>query len=117
AVSRHQALASAGRAGVPVRFLGSAAVERLDRALGSHRHLVNRAVAEIDELLGLADRELRSETVAGVARVGGRRSVAALHRVGHLRIAELPRPDAIADADELAVPAIRRKPDFDLDVG
>src|SRR5690606_3788736 len=45
------------------------------------------------------------------------RSVAALHRVGHLRIAELPRPDAIADADELAVPAIRRKPDFDLDVG
>src|SRR5690606_14446428 len=81
-----------------------------------HRHLVNRAVAEIDELLGLADRELGSEAIAGVAGVSGRRGVAPLHRVGHLRIAELTRPDTIANADELAVPTISREPDFDLDV-
>jgi hypothetical protein len=43
-------------------------------------------------------------------------TAAARDGIRHLRIAELACPNAVADADQLAVPIVRRQPDFDLDV-
>src|SRR5690606_5236534 len=73
-------------------------------------------VAEVDQLLGVADGPFSGHAVASVAGVGGGDRIAAAERVGELRIAELPSPDAVADADELTVPATGGKPDLDLDV-
>ena len=110
-----EALASAGRAAVPVRPPRAAAVERVDDRLRLDGHLVLGAIREVDELFGMAERE--PAAAAGVARIGRARRVAALQRVGHRRITDRPRPAAVADRLELAVPSGRRQPHFDLDVG
>ena len=54
---------------------GARAVERGDGGLALHRGFVDRAIAEIDQLLGMPDGEARIG--AGVAGVGRRHGVAA----------------------------------------
>ena len=63
-----EALTSARRAAIPVRALRRHAVERLDQRLGLHGHLVLGAPGEVDELLGMIERERPAP--ADVSRVG-----------------------------------------------
>src|SRR5580765_8850109 len=52
----HERHASAGRTAFEVGVLRSAIVEGLDDLPGLERHLVRRAVAEVDHLLRMTDR-------------------------------------------------------------
>ena len=109
----HQALPSSGRAAVPVRQPRPAIVELRDQRLGLHRRLVDGAIREVHELFRMTDGEQR--VAALVARIGGRRRVAFLHRRHHRRKADDAGPAAAADELKLAVPVLRQ-PGFHFDL-
>jgi hypothetical protein len=109
----HQTLTSARRTAVPVREARRAAVVGVDERLGLHGHLMDGAIGEVHELLGVVDREERVPALVSGIRRGGH--VAFLQRGGHRRVADRPRPSAIADRLELAVPVLGGHPDFDVD--
>ena len=71
ALRRHQALAAAGGTPLVIRQGRCPAVERLDQGFRLHRHLVHRAVSEVDQLLGMAERERRAPAlVPGIVGCG-----------------------------------------------
>ena len=111
---RRQSLPAALRAAIPERQLRRAAVVRVDDRLGLHRHLVMRAVGQVDQLLGVAVRELRASP--DVAGIGAGTGVSGGDRFGERGIGDRPGPSAVADGLKFAVPPGRRQPDFDLDV-
>src|SRR5258708_6921643 len=69
----------------------------------------------IDEFLGMSQRP--TGIAAGVSGVGGGHGVTALQRTAETRIRKRAGKAAIAHTLELAVPAGRRHPDFEPDVG
>ncbi len=94
---------------------GLATVEGLDEVLRTNRHLVLRAIREVDELLRMADHELA--TTATMTVVRSRRGVAPQQRVFHRIVRDGATPTAATDCEKLAVPSRCRKPDFDTDGG
>ena len=111
----HERLPAAARTAVEVRDARSGAVERPDRGLPLHRGLVHGPVAEIDQPLGMANREAGvGARVPGVARRGG---ITATQRVGQRGVLDRTTPRTIANLEVLAVPARHRQPDFGPDVG
>ena len=77
ALRLHERLAAAVRAGIEVRALGRAAVERRDGRFRCDGGFVDRAIAEVDDLLGMAERPAGIGAAGAVAGVGGGRGVAA----------------------------------------
>ena len=110
----HRLTSSSGTA-VPVGIPRRPLVMRRDDPLGGHRHLVRRAPAEVDDLLGMSGREARG--IARVPGVGRRGRVASLHCGLHRAVGDRAGEAAVSDRLELAVPAGQRHPHFDLDVG
>ena len=84
----HERLPPAVRAAVPVGSRRRVAVEGGGDRLGGHGHLVHRAVAVVDHLLGVTRHEPR--TVADVSRVGASGGVAT-------RDGGRPAPDTAAN--------------------
>src|SRR5207244_7878447 len=78
----------------------------------SDGHLVFGSVREVDEFLGMSEREC--STRLGMARVGGRGCVPTAQRLRHRRVTDRPGPPAVADRLELAIPSGGRQPYFDL---
>ena len=78
------------------------------------RHLVNGAIAEVDVLVAVAERE--GHGVADVAGVGRARGIAAANRLDHGVVADDAGGVAVADRLKLLVPAADRQPHFHLDV-
>jgi hypothetical protein len=77
--------------------------------------VVNGAIAEIDQLFRMAERELRS--ITDVARVCGRGSISATERRRECWILNRAVPAAVANLLKLAVPAGERQPHLGFDVG
>ena len=107
ALREHHPLLTAGGAAKKVGEARTPPVcGRRERAPGRHRQ-VRRAVAEILPHLGIAD------AGAGGVALGsevGRRCRAAAAKVGaELLRGQPPSPAAVADADEAAVPPLRRR--------
>src|SRR5580704_353140 len=69
----HQRLAPAIRAVCKIRMLRRVAVKCLDRRFAYHRHLVDGAVREVDNLLGMPKRPSRVGAFCCVAGVRGGR--------------------------------------------
>ncbi len=63
-----QALAPAGRAAVPIGDARRLTVEGFDDGLRLHRHFVNRAIAEVDQLFWVSQGKRAATT--GVTGVG-----------------------------------------------
>ena len=116
---RHHGLASAGRASLEVRVLRRSIVERLDQLLRCDRRVVHGAIGEVDDLLGMAEREHAVGTVGrGVAGIGGRGRVAEAQRHLHVAVAlDRSGKPAVAHHHELAVPVLGRHPELGVDVG
>ena len=115
ALRLHERLPAAARAARKIREPRLRAIKRGDGGLALYRRLVHRAIAEIDQLLGMAGSEARGvPRVPGVGR-GGR--VAAPQRRRQRRVLNEAVPAAVPDLLELAVPARNRQPDFALDIG
>src|SRR4051812_531467 len=110
-----QSLLAAGGAAVPVRRLGASPVIGIGEGLGFDSHLMDGAVSEVDQLLGVSGDERGVATV--VAGIGGGGCVSTADRVRQRGIDNVAGPSAIADAHELAVPTVGGEPDFDLDFG
>ncbi len=108
-------LAATLRTAVEVRELRRAAVVRVDHALGGYGHLVDGAIAEVHQLLRMADGELG--VVADVAGVGARGRVAVQYRARHRGVRKHAGEAAVADRLELAVPPRSGQPHLDFDVG
>ena len=83
---RGNALPAPLRAAVPDRERGRAAVKGVNHRLGARRHLVHGAIAEVDHLLRMPERECGR--VADVSGVGGRGGIAGRHRLGQRRVRE-----------------------------
>ena len=75
ALRLHERLPAAARAAGEVRQALPHAVERGDRGFTLERRFVHRAIAEIDQLLGMAEREARASSQ--VPGIGGRGGVSA----------------------------------------
>src|SRR6202011_5190514 len=90
-----------------------------DQRLRRYSHLVNRAIAEIDQLLRMSQRERRSGSLRGLmAGVGRRRGVAFATCGAHRGEPDAPRPSAVPYSLELPVPIGRRgEPYFHFDMG
>ena len=109
-----EALSPASRAAVPVGKSGRAAVEGLDDGLRLHGHFVLGAPREVDELFRMIER--KRPAAPHMPGVGGRARIPCADGVGHGGIADHAGPASVADSLELAVPAVRRQPDFHFDI-
>ena len=112
----HQSHPPAGRTALEVGVLRVAIVEGLDDLLRLDRHLVGRAVPEVDHLLRVPDRP--GSTLFLVTRVCARGRVPEPQRLRHVVGEALNRAGkaAVADAHELPVPLVRRrKPHLHVD--
>ncbi len=118
ALRGHHALAAARRAAFVVGVVERRAIERVDQVLRLHRHVVQRAEREVDDLLGMPERKhARGAVGCRVTRVGAGRRIAAAQRNLHVAPAlDRAGPAAVADGEELAVPILRRQPELDVDV-
>jgi hypothetical protein len=76
---------------------------RDDEGLGRDRHVVDRAIGEIDEFLGMSGDEI--PVAPDVARVCARRGIARRDRRRERRIRNRSTESAIADTLKLVVPA------------
>ena len=112
----HEGLPPAVRAAMEIRALHGPAVEGGRDRLARHRHLVDGAVTEVDDLLGVPERPGRVRRSPAVPGVGGCGRVAEAHGPGQAPQVEVTRESAVAGPLELAVPSRRRKPDLELDV-
>ena len=78
-----QPLLAAGRAAAPIGMRLRFSVEGLHNRFRLHRHLVLRAISEIDQLLGMSERKAGAAAfMAGIGRGDG---VACFHRRRHRR--------------------------------
>ena len=107
-------LPAALRASIEIRESRRGAVERRDDGFCRHRHLVNRAVREVNQLFGMTGYEVG--VVADMTGVGARRSRNRQRPQQPSRDTEWCPPAAIADRLQLPIPPRRREPHFDLDV-
>src|SRR5579884_2700084 len=112
----HQRLAPAVRAASKIGMLRLLLVERGNRLLGDVGHHVNRAVAEIDDLLRMSERPTRIDCRSRMAGIGSSRCIAVTHSESHTSVVDLSGEAAIALRLEFAVPTGLRHPHFDLDV-
>jgi hypothetical protein len=112
---RLEALPAALRAPVPVGPIRCGSVMCLDDGFGLLRHLVNRAVAEVDQLLAVNGKTPVPKPPR-VACVGCRDRVAACQRFRHEEVKDETGRAAVADADELAVPGLGQ-PHFEMNLG
>ena len=109
----HQSFFATGRAAVEVGVLRRLAVERLDDGLALHRHLVNAARTVVDDLLQVLHPRGRIPLVAGVGAADG----VALDELGpHVGVLDVAGEAVVAVALELAVPALERHPQLELDL-
>src|SRR5262249_56318619 len=108
-------LASTGGAAVPILQRRAAVVVSGNDLLRGGRHLVDRTPSVINALLGMTDGP--SGTAPGMPRIRGARGVSARQRRGEGGIGDVAVERAVANRQELAVPAGQRQPDLDLDVG
>src|SRR5438046_7358396 len=83
--------------------LVGAAEVGIDDGPALNGHLVNGAIAHVDELFGMADREGRG--VADVTGVGACGGITGGQRGGERGVGNRACPSSIADALKLAVPA------------
>src|SRR5436305_12182937 len=86
-------------------------IECFDEDLGLHRHLMLRAIGEVNELLWVTNYETGSFPRMSVIRSTGR--VSATKGIRHPGIGDGTSPSTTADREELAVPIRLRKPDLD----
>lgn len=93
AKSRHQALTAPGRARVPEGILRRRAVECLYQPFGRDGRDMDRVMAEVDQLLRVADGPFGSQTIACVAGVGSRRGVIAADIAAQLGEADRAGPE------------------------
>ena len=111
----HERLPASARAAGEIRKLRRRAIERGHDGFAAQRRFVHGAIAEIDQLLGMAGREARR--VSRVAGVGGRGCVSFTQRGRQRGVLDKAVPAAVADFLEFAVPAGKRQPGFGFDVG
>ncbi len=111
-LERHSA---AARAAGEVRQLGRHPVEAGDGRLAVHGGLVNGAMPEVGDLLGVPERPRRAG--ARVPGVGGRGRIAAAQRLTERGVLDRSGEGAVAHLLELAVPSRDGHPDFAPDVG
>ncbi len=118
ALRGHDALPAARRAALVVRVVERLGVEHVDEPLRLHGHVVQRAIREVDDLLGVPEREHAARAVGRrMPRVRRGRRIAAPQRGLHVAVAlDRAGPAAVADGEELAVPVLRRQPQLDVDV-
>ena len=118
ALRGHHALPAARRAALVIGVVERLRVEDVDHLLRLHGHVVQRAIREVDDLLGVPEREHAGLAVGGrVARVRAGRGVAAAQRFLHVAVAlDRAGPAAVAHREELAVPVLRRQPQLHVDV-
>src|SRR5215467_13545610 len=95
-------LASTGRTPVEVRPLRRVAVVRRRDGLRGHGHLVNGALLEVHELLGMADHEVG--VAADVTGIGADRRIARQERRRHRTIRDGAGPRAVANGQQFSVP-------------
>src|SRR5262249_43139167 len=79
------------------------------------RHLMNRAVTEINYLFRMAEPEACVIGLALMTGVGTRRRITTRERFRHHGEPKGSRITAVANADKLAVPTASRHPDFNVD--
>ena len=109
-----QSLAATSRAANPVRLAGGTHIEIPHHLLRRTRHLVHGAIAEVDHLLRMSQREPAAATL--VPGVGGGRGIAALQPIRQRRVGNAAGKAPIAHAQQLAVPALQRQPHLDADI-
>ena len=97
-------------------MLRSLSIKCMDRFFGDASHLVNSAMAEVDDLLRMSQRPFRIHRRTRVARVCSGGGVSVAQRHAELAVINQAGEPAIANALQLAVPSRDRHPDFDLDV-
>jgi len=105
------------RAPVPIGMFGSISVIGSDDGLGFDGHLMDRSIPEINHLFGMAQREAGVSRTAVVPGICGGGRIAAPKRHSNEGIQDCSQPTAIANAHELAIPARRGHPYFELDTG
>src|SRR6266478_964855 len=98
-------------------MLRTLSIECVDRLLGHARHLVDSAMAEVDDFLWMPQRPSRINRRSRVARVGGGARVSLTHGHTQLHVVDKPGESAVAKALQLAVPPGDGQPDFELDIG
>jgi tetratricopeptide (TPR) repeat protein len=98
-------------------LLAELAVKLLHDQPGDARHFVVPAMAEIDDLLRMAERPRRINRPAGMAGISSRGGVALGHGLAQSFGTDLAREASVAEALEPSVPSVNRHPDFNLDIG
>jgi len=117
ALGFHQRLTAAVGTTLEIGVRCRPAVERLDQALGVHVGFMQRAVAEIHDLLRVFESPARVRAVAFVPRVGGGGGVTAPEVARQRVIVDRPGEAAVAGRQEPAVPPGGGQPDLKTDVG
>ena len=110
-----KSLSATVRAAVEVGEPRRVAIKSGDGRLPLHGRLVDGAIAKVDQLVGMAQREARA--AADVTGVCGRGGVSASQRGRKRCILDRAGPAAVTDLLELSVPAGERHPNLRLDVG
>src|SRR5262249_14800932 len=107
------------RAAFEIGVLRQPVVELLDQLFGLERHLVNRAVREVHNLLRMAQAKHPVGTIGGrVTGIGSGGRIA--QPQGHLHVGiTLNRSgkSSVSDGEEPSVPVLGRHPELDVDVG
>src|SRR6185369_2869585 len=98
-------------------MLWSFAIVGLDHGPCNARHLVNAAVPEVGNLLGMAERPASINRRTGVPSVSGRGDVPGAHRCSKALMVDESGEAAISQTLEPAIPARSREPNFDCDRG
>ena len=111
----NDALAAARRASIPQREFRPTAIERADDRFRLDRHLVNRPVRVVHELLRMIHRE--RGTGCRMPGIGARRGISLCEGCRHGAVGDGTGPASIADRLQLLIPVRHRHPHFDLDVG
>ena len=114
ALSLHERLASAVRAGAEVRAAGRVTVEGVDDGLGLLGGFVNRAISEVDDLFRMVKGPGRVRSARVVAGIGGGGRVTVRHRARHPAKTDVTGETTIANALEFSVPAGVGHPHFEL---
>ena len=111
----HQSFAAAVGTADEVAAGGCAAVEGLHDGAGLQCGFVNRAVTEIDQLLGMTDGPFKSRV--DMSRIGSRGYIAPLHDIGKPAAGERTYKSGISCCQKFPIPiGCVGKPHFNADM-
>ena len=113
----HQRLAAAIGATAEVRGPRRFFIKLLNHRLAELGHHMHGPIAEVDDLLGMAERPVGVGCAAGVSRIGATGCKTTQDGDRETRIADIAGESAVTLAHEFAIPSRKGKPDFDLDIG